>query len=194
MVPQLARGAAAVIRFTRGFPWLARALETDHETVPRVLADRVQVTADGDQDGWGHADTTIAPFSYTVSGGPQVVDLITGDAASAHVASPERQIVVMALSVAGGAAVPADCILQYRPGPSGTPVIHTCVTVGSSQELFYGQALFDAPLANSRAWLPNGHLWVPRGYRPQLVCQSAGDLLVSGSYAIMKAGFRAGAP
>ena len=186
-----------MMRMTRGFVWLQEALGI--ERAPDTVRDDVQPSIDAAQDGWAHRDTEILPFAYTVSvtAPPQTFDLLEGvDVATREIAPDQtRQIVVLDLSVTGGtSALPGDVWLTYRANVTGTIIVHSVATMGCDLTVASGSAVIASPLANSQAFLPRGHLWCPRGFRPQLRIYAFDDVTVAGCAAIMRAGFRAGAP
>ena len=186
-----------MMRLTRGFQWLQEMLGV--ERAPTDIRSELQGIIDADQRGWGHQDTEIVPFSYTaaVTAPPQTFDLLTGVDTATRAIAPDntRQIVVLALSATGGASsLPGDAWLTYRANVAGTIVVHSVATVGCDLTVASGAPVMSAPLANSKAFLPNGHLWVPRGYRPQLIIYAFDNITVAGCAAIMRAGFAGGAP
>lgn len=185
------------MRIQYGFGWLKEALGI--EKAPDRIGDELVGIVDSDQRGWGHTDTEILPFSYTVTvtAPPQTFDLLTGVDAATRAISPDvsRQIVVLSLSMIGGASsLPGDVWLTYRANVNGTVVVHSVASMGTPLTVAAGTPVDDSPTANSQAFLPNGHLWVPRGYRPQIRVYAFDAIEVSGAAAIMRAGFAGGAP
>lgn len=182
---------------TRGFVWIQEALGVDR--APDTLREDVQPILDADQRGYGHRDTEILPFAYTVdaSSTDTTVDVLTGrDAATAPVAPDHsRQIILLSLSVQGTeSSLPGDVQLTYRANVNGAVIIHSAATVGTTLETAAGTTVFMSPLAASSAFLPTGPLWVPRGFRPQLRIFAFDNIEVAGVAIVMRSGFSGGAP
>lgn len=188
-----------MIDIRSGFGWVLDALGIGRglQTLdPRAIVP----VLDFGQDGWGHADTEVRPFAWSDTGlAAGTYDLFTGGTAPAPDTANRFQHVVLSLSIGltGTGGRSTDAWLQYRPGPSGQAVVHSKGSIPYAQTLAASTQFVTAELGSAH-WLPAGHLWVPPGYLPQLrtflTLGASQTIRVSGAYAKVRAGFRAGAP